>query len=243
MKNIIESILNRVNDASESSESLYIKKILFIDERDFNVWPDGSIYTKGNILIFDFDKLDEKYKKYKIYKPNFTGAIKELDIQEIIFKGSKITHMEIEGHGYSFNEVKLINKSTAEVAFSDIFGATGVEGDIFFKQKWDYYFTNKDSRNTGVFQARIKGYLHMVNANMEPNDRKRVKGMDPKDVLIFINENFGIPEDIHFNLGGDLHFINGIRDRKELNKFKFYGITPKDFIPHPEIEELYYCVN
>lgn len=104
-------------------------------------------------------------------------------------------------------------------------------------------FQKNEIRNTGVFQARTKGYLHVVDANMELSDWKKVKGMVPKEVLIFINKKFGIPEDIHFNLGGDLHFINGIKDRKELDKFKFYGITPKDFIQHPEIEELYCCVD
>ena len=243
MKNIIESILNRVNDASESSESFYIKKILFIDERDFNVWPDGSIYTKGNTLIFDFDKLDGKYKEYKIYKPNFTGGIKELDIQEIIFKGSKITHMEIEGHGYSFNEVKLINKSTAEVAFSDIFGATEVEGDIFFKQKDSYYFSKNEIRNTGVFQVRTKGYLRLVDANLEASDWKKTSGLEAKDVLEYINKKFVIPQGVYFYLGGiDTHFVKGIKDKKELNKFIFYKIKPEQFIQHPNIPDLYYYV-
>lgn len=237
------AILVRNKSIATSAEHYYIKQQLFPSEHDACVWPDGSVYMDKQTLIFDFDKTSGRYERLTNYKVTFQEAIKTLEIKEILFKGSKLKSMEFEGYGCSFNKVKIINKSTITVAFHNVYDASEVEGDIFFKQKESYYFTKAFFRNTGAFQVRTKGYLHMVEANMELTDWKMVKGMVPREVLSYINRRFGIPEDIHFSLDGDIHFIKGIKDRKEIDKFIFYGgIKPKDFIQHPEIEDLYYCV-
>mgnify|MGYP001642321970 FL=1 len=237
------AILIRKNTTSEIAEHHYIKQQLFPNEFDSSIWGEGSLYMKGNTLVFDFDKMDGKYEHYKVYKATFEEALKELGIKEILFKGSKITRMEFEGLGCSFYKVKLINMSTSLVAFFSVYDASEVEGDIFLKQKDDYYFTKNDFKNTGVFQVRTKGYLRLVDANLEASDWKKTSGMEAKDVLEYINKKFVIPQGVYFYLGGiDTHFVKGIKDKKELNKFIFYKIKPEQFIQHPNIPDLYYYV-
>lgn len=243
MKTIYEAILNRKNSVADSAEHHYIKQILLPDEHDSSEWPDGSVYMVKQTLVFDFDKTSGRYEGLVNYGVNFQEAIKEFGIQEILFKGSKLKSMEFEGLGCSFYKVKITNKSTIPIMFRAVYDASEVEGDIIFRQKQDYYFTDNDFRNTGVFQARTKGYLRTVNGNMEYADWRKVKGMVPKEVLSYIYKKFDIPENIHFSLGGNIQFIKGIKDRKEIDKFIFYSLKPKDFIQHPEIPDLYYCVK
>ena len=234
------AILTKKNIA-KLVEYNFIKQQLFPYFYDFKVWPDGSIYMDGDTLVFDLDKLDGKYPRISTYQMQIDPAKKALNFNSILFKGSKIQRLELDGSPGNLFGVKVINQSTAFIVFTKAVDASYVEGNIFFNQPFDYIFSKQDIKNINIFQVRTEGYLHKVRASIDNKAYIEFKKSGIEDPLVYLNNTFKIPENIHFSLGNKVSFIKGIKNRKELDKYLLYGDTP-NFILHPQIEDLYYYV-
>ena len=77
-------------NVADSAGYHYIKQQLFPEDQDSREWSDGSVYMDKHTLVFDFDKTSGRYEGLVNYKVTFQEGIKELDIREILFKGSKL---------------------------------------------------------------------------------------------------------------------------------------------------------
>ena len=240
MLNITEAILNR-RSTYDIVEADYIKNQIMYNGKDAEYFNSKSLYRDNQTLIFDFDNLDNvRNNVVEIKNAEFTEIIEEFDINKILFKGNGIKKFRMYCEFGDFSNIILENQSNITIDLLEVGNAKLLKGDIFIQQDNNFRF---DKPKSDYFHIRLKDYYYTVEVGLDFDLSKKLKPMSPSEKLKYLEDTYGIPEKILFNLySADLYFIKGISNPKELGKYKLL-FDFKKITQHPDIPDLNYFIQ